>query len=214
MNNDQDFFKMENYEEVSNHLENIYFSPTLMKVLVDFERVLDEGELFAYENWILGELVDGPNISRYDVKCVFLYPEKIVPSSKATKRLVKLGCTFKSRKTKIKVRLELLDPTDYTLEDVPEKRVEKTVYLIEITVPKELMNDIRQSYNEMANEMIDTKSIDEEYEMDLQEDSEDSEQAPEEQMAQDPMMDMGMGPDMGGGLPPPPMPGGPGMGGF
>lgn len=210
MNDNQDFFKMTNYEEVSNHLENIYFSPTLMKVLVDFERVLDEGELFAHDNWIMGELVDGPNIDRYAIRCVFMYPEKLMPNMKGTKRLVKLGCKFKTKKTSIKVRLELVDPTDYTMEDVPEKQVKRNVFLVEITVPKELMNEIRQSYNEMASKIIDTRTIDAQYEMDLVENDNEEQQPPEQEQ---PQPDLGLGMDMGG-LPPPPAPGGMGMEGL
>ena len=33
-----------------------------MATLLDFERVLDKNHLYAYENWVKGELVEGPKL--------------------------------------------------------------------------------------------------------------------------------------------------------
>ena len=45
------------------NIESIYESDTALAVLKDFERVLDELDIYVYENWADGELVSGPNIA-------------------------------------------------------------------------------------------------------------------------------------------------------
>ena len=42
--------------------------------LMDFERVLDELDLYAFQNWKQGELVVGPEYERYFVSYTFMRP--------------------------------------------------------------------------------------------------------------------------------------------
>jgi hypothetical protein len=62
-----------------------------MSTLLDFERVLDEADLYAYKNWLLGELVQGPDIGKYSVTCVFMWPYKLMPDPRGAKRLATIG---------------------------------------------------------------------------------------------------------------------------
>ena len=41
-------------------------------MLLEFEKVLDHVSLYAYKNWISGELVEGPDIDRYWFKTTWL----------------------------------------------------------------------------------------------------------------------------------------------
>ena len=56
-----------------------------------FEEVLDRLHLYAYRNWLDGELVEGPVIGRHFVTMVFLWPENAMPDPAATRRLVYNG---------------------------------------------------------------------------------------------------------------------------
>ena len=62
--------------DVIKNIQNLYENNSSMAALKDFERVLDDGDLYAYKNWILGELVQGPVIGRYSAKCIFMWPYK------------------------------------------------------------------------------------------------------------------------------------------
>ena len=75
---------MQDILDVIKNVENIYDSDTSFTVLKDFERVLDELDLYVYKNWEDGELVSGPNIKRHWIICSFMLYIK-VSSSRHTK---------------------------------------------------------------------------------------------------------------------------------
>ena len=54
---------MHDVMDIVKNVEGIYESDTAFSILKDFERVLDELDLYVYENWEDGELVSGPNIA-------------------------------------------------------------------------------------------------------------------------------------------------------
>ena len=63
---------MKDVIEVIKNVQGIYESDTAFTVLKDFERVLDELDLYVYKNWEDGELVAGPKIKRHWVICSFI----------------------------------------------------------------------------------------------------------------------------------------------
>ena len=68
------FFNDVDYVSIVDTVKGIFTSESSLRTLLDFERVLDDADLYAYKNWLIGELVDGPRIKRYTVTCTFLYP--------------------------------------------------------------------------------------------------------------------------------------------
>ena len=95
--NDQDYWL------VSETIRDLYMSEGSLNTLLDFERVLDEMDMYAFKNWILGELVAGPEISRYKVSCTFMWPENLMPDPRGGKRLLPFDCEVKYKKTSMKV---------------------------------------------------------------------------------------------------------------
>jgi hypothetical protein len=70
---DKDIFKNhEDYWMVADNIKDLYMSEGSLLTLMDFERVLDELDLYAFKNWQLGELVQGPDIGKYKVGCIFM----------------------------------------------------------------------------------------------------------------------------------------------
>ena len=51
---------MQDIKDIIATISNVYDNDTAFTVLKDFERVLDELDLYVYDNWEMGELVDGP----------------------------------------------------------------------------------------------------------------------------------------------------------
>jgi len=70
------------------NVKDLQMSNSALNALVDFERVLDELDLYAYANWKLGELVAGPEIKKYSVTCSFMWPYKLMPDPSGAERLV------------------------------------------------------------------------------------------------------------------------------
>jgi len=61
------FFDDVDYVSIISTVKGIFTSDGSMAVLLDYERVLDEADLYAFRNWELGELVQGPVVKRYSV---------------------------------------------------------------------------------------------------------------------------------------------------
>ena len=62
------------YWRVAETVRDLYMSDGAISVLLDYERVLDEMDIYAFKNWSGAELVDGPDIGRYSVTCIWLWP--------------------------------------------------------------------------------------------------------------------------------------------
>ena len=193
-NPSDEFFNNIDYPSIIDTIKGVYTSDGSMSTLLDFERVLDEADLYAFQNWELGELVSGPNIKRYTVDCVFMYPYKLMPNPMAAKRLLSIGCNLKFKKTKIKVPVQIKSSEDYKPGTHYPKSVEREVWLVYIELPKELMNDIREGSIDLAGQNIDLADLDSAYEEDLDQEEnqpdEQTEQGGDEGMQQDMNTDM------------------------
>ena len=165
---DKEIFKNHtDYWQVSDNIRNIYMSNGSLTTLLDFERVLDEVDIYAFRNWAIGELVAGPEIGKYRVTCTFMWPEKLMPDPRGARRLVPFDCKIEYLKKDIKIPVKITDPSDYREGTHTAKLMTKKVWLVEITMPKSLMNDIRTGSIEMEDEDIDLDELDQAYEQDL-----------------------------------------------
>ena len=170
--NDQDYWL------IAETIKDLYLSDGSLNTLLDFERVLDEMDIYAFKNWILGELVDGPDISRYKVGCTFMWPEKLMPDPRGAKRLIPFDCEVNYKKTSMKIPVKVKDPGDFQAGTHVAKLEDKVIWLVEIVMPKSLMNDIRTGSIELEDQIIDLQDLDDAYQTDLdQEQYQDTENA-------------------------------------
>jgi hypothetical protein len=169
---DQAIFKSgEDYWQVAENIRDIYMSEGSLLTLLDFERVLDELDLYAFKNWQIGELVSGPTIGKYRVTCIFMWPEKLMPDPRGARRLLPFDCEVKFKKTAMKVPMKITNPDDFRPGTHKARLVEKKIWLVEITMPKALMNDIRTGSVELEDEEIDLEDLDQAYEQGLDQES-------------------------------------------
>ena len=188
------FFDDVDYVSILDTVKGIFTSDGSMSVLLDYERVLDEADLYAFRNWELGELVQGPVVKRYSVGCMFMWPYKLMPDPRAAKRLLNLGCTIKWKKTSIKVPVEIDDPSDYQAGTRYPKMKERPIWLVYIEMPKEIMDDIREGSIDLAGQNIDLNDLDDAYDDDME--SEDSDGT--EDGGQNEQQEPGMAGNIGG----------------
>jgi len=178
---DSEIFKNnEDYYQVAENIRDIYLSEGSLLVLLDFERVLDELDLYAFKNWIIGELVAGPDIGKYTVGCVFMWPEKLMPDPRGGRRLLPFDCDVKYKKTTMKVPIKIKDPSDFRPGTKKARIAEQKIWLVEITMPKALMSDIRTGSIELEDQDVDLADLDDAYEQDL-----DKEEYQSDERAQD-----------------------------
>lgn len=187
------FFDNIDYVSIVDTIKGVYTSDGSMSTLLDFERVLDEADIYAFKNWDLGELVQGPVIKRYTVQCTFMWPYKLMPDPRAVKRLTTIGCDVQYAKSEIEVPIEIENYDDYIPGTKYPKSKKRNIWFVSITVPKNLMDDIKEGSIDLAEQTIDLEDIESAYDEDL--DKEDNQE--QDQQAQDTGMDMGMAPQGG-----------------
>jgi hypothetical protein len=169
---DQAIFKSgEDYWQVAENIRDIYLSEGSLLTLLDFERVLDELDLYAFKNWSIGELVAGPDIGKYRVTCIFMWPERLMPDPRGARRLLPFDCEVRYKRTLMQVPMKIEDPSDYRPGTKKARLVEKKIWLVEITMPKALMSDIRTGSVELEDQDIDLEDLDDAYEQDLDQES-------------------------------------------
>jgi hypothetical protein len=161
------FFNDIDFVSIVDTIKGVYMSDGSMSTLLDFERVLDEADLYAFKNWIVGELVDGPVIGRYNCKCTFMWPYKLMPDPRGALRLVNIGCKVTFGKGKIKVPVQVKDYEDFEPGTRYPKWKEHKVWFIEIVVPADLMDDIKEGSIDLADQSIDLSEIEDAYDEDL-----------------------------------------------
>jgi hypothetical protein len=165
---DKDIFRdHSDYWLVADNIKNLYLSEGSILTLIDFERVLDELDIYAFKNWQLGELVAGPEIGRYKVSCTFMWPEKLMPDPRGARRLLPFDCKVEFKRTTIKIPVKIEDPDDFVPGTHKARLIEKRVWLVSIEMPKNLMADIRTGSIELEDQDIDLQDLDRAYEEDL-----------------------------------------------
>jgi len=142
-------------------VKKIYMSDASLSMLCDFERVLDNMDFYAFPNWRLGELVEGPIVRRYWVTCKFMWPLDRMPDPAAPKRLLPYGARITYTKDKVKVPVKIETSSDYHTNENSRKGklVDFPIWYVEIMLPKKLLSDIKQGSIDIAGEEVDLSEL-------------------------------------------------------
>lgn len=173
------FFNDIDFVSIIDTVNGIFTSDGSMSILLDFERVLDEADVYAFKNWLLGELVQGPVIKRYTTKCIFMWPYKLMPDPSAVKRLLSLGCKVTYGKSSLNVPVEIEDYDDFVPGTRYPKMKKRKVWFVDIEIPKELMNDIKEGSIDLADQEIDLQELSDSYDQDLDDEGVSQDESPE-----------------------------------
>jgi len=133
---------MQDVMDIIKNVETIYDSNTAFNVLKDFEKVLDELDLYVYANWENGELAMGPKIERHWVTCAFMWPKNEMPDPMGGKRLVDYDCKVSYKKDSVIVPRTIKHPDDIRPGSKKGKLDREPVWIVEIQMPKKLIMDI------------------------------------------------------------------------
>ena len=136
--------------DIIKNIESIYDSNTSFNVLKDFERVLDELDIYVYKNWKDGELAEGPKIERHWVTCSFFWDAENMPDPMGGKRLLDYDCKVKYKKSHIVEPRKIENPDDIRPGTKKGKLDRRPIWIVEIQMPKKLIADIYTGYIEAA----------------------------------------------------------------
>jgi hypothetical protein len=138
--------------EVIKNVESIYNNNSSLAILKDFERVLDEMDMYVYKNWQDGELASGPKVDRHWVTAEFMWDYDKMPDPVAAKRLTELGCKVTFQKTQKVEPRKIRTPDDLRPGTRKGKLDSKPIWVVEIAMPKKLVFDIFNGYMDRIRE--------------------------------------------------------------
>jgi hypothetical protein len=61
-----------NIRDVIENTKTIFMTDSAINTLLDFERIIDELDIYTFDYWKQGELVEGPKYEKYFVTCSFM----------------------------------------------------------------------------------------------------------------------------------------------
>lgn len=178
-------------------LEKLQESPNLLDILLQMEDVLDQMDIYVFDNWLKGEIAAGPTVRRYWLDMTLRYPFKDMPDPRAALRLLKHGVRVDYQKARVsdddpkKAAKGDKDPTPVDDDDKKEYKDEELCWLLKVSIPRRLVVQIDAAQHDFYDEEIDVDDVEDAKDSGI---DDESAYTQGEQAAVDPM---------GAGAPPP-----------
>jgi hypothetical protein len=162
---------MKEIEELKNTLDNLVDSSSDLNILIEFEEVLDNLNIYAFKNWEYGEVIAGPEVTKYWINVTLMYPYKLMPDPDASMRLIKHGCRVFMGKDTFMEPKKIVTPDD--LGEIDPKsgkrkpiRLKKPVWLVNIEMPRQFVDDFESSKVTINGIDIDLTEVEGAYDTD------------------------------------------------
>ena len=98
--------------DIIKNVQSLYAVGPTLTILKDFERVLDELDMYVFANWSEGELLSGPVDSRHFVTCSFMWPADKMPDQSGGKTLLDRICKITYQKEEMLKPRQIKSPPD------------------------------------------------------------------------------------------------------
>ena len=158
-------------EDLKATLDNLVDSSSDLSVLLDFEEVLDNLHIYSYKNWEYGEVLAGPDVSRYWITITLMYPYKMMPDPDGALRLTKHGARVFFGKDTFIEPVKIKSPEDLGPEDPKtgkrKPKMKKTkVWTVTIEMPRDFVDEFESSKVTINGIDIDMSEVDSAYDSD------------------------------------------------
>ena len=137
--------------DIIRNVQGLYAVGPTLGILKDFERVIDELDIYVFENWADGELLEGPIDSRHFVTCSFMWPKNKMPDPSGGKRLLDRGCKVLYKKDELLKPRKIKSPGDYSPGTTKGKIDAHPIWVVEIRMPKTLIGNFKYGQVEIDN---------------------------------------------------------------
>jgi len=138
--------------DIIRNVQSLYAIGPTLSILKDFERVLDELDVYVFQNWEEGELLSGPVDSRHFVTCSFMWPADQMPDPAGGKRLLDRGCKVTYAKDELLKPREIKTPEDYRPGTTKGKIDAHDIWVVNIKMPKELIGNFKHGKDEIDSQ--------------------------------------------------------------
>src|SRR5574343_307243 len=142
--------------DIIDNIQTLYSSADHLSVLKDFERVIDELDIYVFENWSKGELVKGPVVGRHWVSCSFMWDKREMPNPEGAKRLSEYGCKVKYIRDILVEPRPIETPDDLRPGNQKGKLEHHDIWVVDIDMPKKLMSDVFSGFEAAVQEEIES----------------------------------------------------------
>ena len=130
------------------NLEHIEDTPHILDILIEIDTVFESLDLYAFKNWINGEIVDGPRIKRYWIDITLQYPLNQMPDPKAGLRLLKHGIMVSFKKGSL-----------------TQDSKDTDIWLVTVEIPRKLITGMQSATFDFYDDEVDTESVDDAMDM-------------------------------------------------
>ena len=138
--------------DIIRNVQSLYAVGPTLTILKDFERVIDELDVYVFANWEDGELLSGPVDSRHFVTCSFMWPADKMPDPSGGKRLLDRGCKVTYAKDELLKPREIKSPEDYRPGTTKGKIDAHDIWVVQIKMPKELFGNFKHGKDEIESQ--------------------------------------------------------------
>jgi hypothetical protein len=135
--------------DIIKNVQSLYAVGPTLSILKDFERVVDELDVYVFANWEDGELLTGPEDSRHFVTCSFMWPADKMPDPAGGKRLLDKGCKVSYKKDELMKPRKIKTPADYRPGTTKGRIDAHDIWVVEIRMPKELIGNFKHGKDEI-----------------------------------------------------------------
>ena len=142
--------------DIIKNIQSLYAVGPTLGILKDFERVIDELDVYVFKNWQDGELLTGPVDHRHFVECSFMWPEDKMPDPAGGKRLLDRGCKVTYAKDTLFKPREIKGPEDYRPGTVKGKIDGHGIWVVNIKMPKEIIGNLKHGKDDIENAQDET----------------------------------------------------------
>lgn len=162
-------------EQLKDTLDSIVDSTNSLNVLIEFEEVLDNLHIYSYKNWEYGEVIAGPDVSRYWIAVTLMYPQRLMPDPDAALRLIKHGAKVYYKQDELIEPVKITKAEDLGVEDPKTgkrkpKKKKTPVWLVTIEMPRDFVDEFDSSKITINGVDIDLSEVDSAYDSDYDND--------------------------------------------
>lgn len=152
---------------LNDQIRKVSETNTLLDMLLEFEKTLEDIDVYAYKNWDLGEVLEGPIMSRHFITVKLMYPYKDMPDPSGAKRLMDKDCLVKYHKDTLisPVKVKTFDDVETQIRaDGSVRHRAKTksepVWVVEVKMPRRYVDEFNSDVVEADEDSyVDTESI-------------------------------------------------------
>jgi len=127
-------------DEIKN-IKRLMKQKSLLDIAIEVEDFLDSMNLYVYPNWFSGQIVSGPDISRYWVTIILKYPYVDMPDPAGALVLNKVGVVVKFDKDVEHDPIYVQTPNDYRPGTKKPKLEPKKIWLVTLQIPRRVIDE-------------------------------------------------------------------------